>query len=81
MTMDKVIFWKESASEAFAQNGVKNNEFSFEVTSEQKEYLEEGHLKELDNWCYQHFKMIPDTVRFEPFHNGVEDVYTCECYF
>lgn len=79
--MDKVIFWKESASEAFAQNGIKDNEFSFEVTSEQKEYLEEGHLKELDDWCDEHFDQIPHTVKFEPFFNGVEDVFTCECYF
>ena len=78
--MDKVIFWKESASEAFAQNGVKDNEFSFEVTSEQKEYLEE-HMEELDDWCDEHFDQIPHTVRFEPFFNGVEDVFTCECYF
>lgn len=79
--MNKVNFeWKESASEAFAQNGVKDNEFEFEVTEQQKDYLEE-HMEELDGWCNSHLDKIPHTVRFEQFFNGVEDAYTCECYF
>lgn len=78
--MNRISDWKESASEAFAQNGVKDNEFYFEVTTEEKDYIEE-HMEELDGWCNNHFEMIPHKVRFEPFFNGVEDVYTCECYF
>ena len=78
--MNTLNHWKESASEAFTQNGVKNNEFYFEVTAEEKDYLEE-HLEELDSWCNNHFDKTPDTVRFEPFFNGVEDCFTCECYF
>lgn len=79
--MNRISDWKESASMALSQIGVNNNEFSFEVTQAQKEYLEEGHLKELDEWCNRHIEMIPTTVRFEPFWNGTEDAYTCDCYF
>ena len=79
--MNRISDWKESASDALAQNGVNDNEFSFEVTSEQKEYLEEGHLVEVDGWCNQNINMIPHTIKFEPFWNGTEDAYTCDCYF
>lgn len=79
----KVNQWKESAGMAFEQNEKyikENNEFYFEVTTEQKDYLEE-HMEELDEWCNNTLEMIPHTVEFEPFWNGVEDVYTCDCYF
>lgn len=78
--MNSISDWKESASMALTQGGIVGSEFSFEVTSEQKEYLE-GHLEELDGWCNQNIEMIPTTVKFEPFQNGTEDAYTCDCYF
>ena len=79
----KVTQWKESAGESFAQNSenaIKNCEFYFEVTTEQKEYLEE-HFEELDGWFNVQFGLVPHTYKFEPFWNGTADVYTCEAYW
>lgn len=78
--MNNVKFWQESANESFADNGVRNNKFMFEVTEPQKDYLEE-HMEELDEWCNNHVGKIPHTVRFDSFWTGVEDLYDCECYF
>ena len=58
---------------------IKN--LSYFVSSNGKEYLEEGHLVEVDGWCNQNINMIPHTIKFEPFWNGTEDAYTCDCYF
>lgn len=82
--MSRISDWKESAEESYAQNlkkAVENSEFSFEVTEEQKEHLEENHFVELDGWFSCHFGFVPHTYRFEKFWNGTEDVYTCEAYW
>lgn len=56
------------------------NELSFEVTEGQKEYME-SHMDEVDEKLESRFDEAPHTVRFEPFFNGVEDAFICECYF
>lgn len=71
--------WKDSASESFAQNGdniEKNGCFYFQITTEQKEYLEK-HISDIDDWCEQTIGEIPTTIMFEPF----DGEYTCDCYF
>ena len=75
--------WKDSASLSLSSNHdsvVKNGSFYFELSVEEKEYLE-SHLNEIDEWCEIVFEKSPHTIVFEPFWNGVENVYTCNCYF
>lgn len=77
--------WKDSASESFANNGEHAKEsgcFTFEVTAEQKEYLEDN-INEIDEFCKDedHFGEETASIRFEPFFNGEDEVFTCECYF
>ena len=83
--MSKIMInrWKDSANESFAQNGMMINPnaptISFEITVGQKEYLE-NHISEVNEWCDDKFGVTPHEVKFEPFWNGMEDVYTCDCY-
>lgn len=75
--------WQESANMAYTHNAeeiVKNKEFFFEVNQAEKDYIE-SHMKELDEWCEEHFGEEPHTVRFEDSWNGVEKCFDCECYF
>lgn len=76
--------WKDSFMESFSHNGEHCKEtdfFSFEVTHDQKEYLEDSHCVPVDDMCDEYFGKEPHTIKFEPFWNGMEDVYTCDCYF
>ena len=75
--------WKDSFRDAFACNGEHCKEtgfFCFEITVEQKEYLED-HIELIDAMCEDYFDKVPHTIKFEPFNNGMEYVYTCDCYF
>ena len=78
-----IEIWKESAGMSWTHNDssvVKTGYFPFEVTVEQKEYLE-SHISDIDTWCEKTIGVIPHTIKFEPFNNGIEDEFTCDCYF
>ena len=84
MSQIEINRWKDSASMSWSANekeARKNGYFTFEVTAEQKEHLEKNHVKEVDEWCKNNFGEETVAIKFEPFFNGTEDVYTCECYF
>lgn len=75
--------WKDSASMSWSHNEksvIENGYFTFEITVEQKDYLE-SHINEIDEWCERVIGEAPVTIVFEPFWNGLEDVFTCDCYF
>lgn len=68
--------WVQSAELSNPLNG----EFFFEVTNEQKEYMED-HISEVDEKLKHMIGVVPHTIKFEPFWNGIEDGYMCECYY
>lgn len=75
--------WKESANESLNQNVEsvkKNGVFYFSVTVEQKEYLEK-HINLIDEWCKNSVGEETTAIRFEKDWDGMQECYTCECYF
>lgn len=79
--------WEDSFRESFAFNGEHSKEtgfFSFEITPDQKEYLEDHHARPVDDMCADEvfFGKAPHTIKFEEFNDGTEEgAYTCDCYF
>ena len=63
--------WYQSAEMVIKENCEK----TFEVTEEQKEYMED-HLNEVKKVLN-----YPYTIDFEPFWNGEEDAYFCTAYY
>lgn len=62
-------------------NEIVDGELDIEFTSDQKEFLEDKHMKPLDDFCERRFQKTPHTYRFEPFFNGLDDVFICTAYF
>lgn len=83
MSKIEINRWKDSAYLSLSNNEesiYKTGNFYFVVTTEQKEYLEDN-ISEIDDWCLSNMEDIPHTIKFEPFCDGTEDVFTCDCYF
>ena len=83
MNSYKINHWKDSASESWSQNEKsvkKNGVLYFFVTVEQKEYLEK-HTNEIDEWCKNSVGEETTAIRFEKDWDGMQECYTCECYF
>ena len=66
----KANMWYQSAEMA----EFINNELTFEVTEEQKEYMQK-HMDEV----YEKLDAVK-RIDFEPFWNGVEDCFICTAY-
>lgn len=68
---------------AAAENAIEivNGELDIEFTAEQKEFLEDKHMKPLDEFCERRFHKTPHTYQFESFFNGLDDVFICTAYF
>jgi hypothetical protein len=83
MNSYEINHWKESADESWSQNEKsvkKNGVLYFFVTVEQKEYLEK-HISEIDEWCEGSVGEETTAIRFEKDWDGMQECYTCECYF
>lgn len=83
MSKIDIMRWKDSAGMSWINNErsvAETGYFTFEITVEQKEYLE-VHINKVDGWCEHTIGETPVAIKFEPFWNGMEDVFTCDCYF
>lgn len=83
MRKSEIMRWKDSAGESWSHNEEsvkKTGYFPFEITTEQKEYLE-SHINEIDGWCERTIGETPVTISFEQDNVDCEDGFDCECYF
>jgi hypothetical protein len=76
--MNRKEMWYQSAEIAEAKDGI----LYFEVSKEQKEYME-SHMDEVDKKLARKsgIDLPPHTIRFEKDWNGEEECYTCEAYW
>ena len=70
--------WIASAELA---NEIVDNEVSFEVTAEQKEFMQDDQMRCVDEFMEGRFSIVPHTYMFEPFWDGQDDVFICTAYF
>ena len=71
--------WIMSAENA---TEIINGELDILFNQEQREYLEDMHMKPLDEFCERRFDKMPHTYKFEEFNDGTDDeVYLCTALF
>ena len=76
--MKNLLKDNESWLESVENTEMLEGKVSFEVTKEQKEYME-NHMDEVDEELEDMFDVVPNTIYFEPSCN--ENCFTCTAVF